>query len=71
MEDNYSSPLCVLRMQDMIPSLNKLTNPTTCMPSQKHWLAYVLILLLTACGQKGPLYLPDPNAPHPTKRVPS
>ncbi|MBU7573039.1 MAG: lipoprotein [Hydrogenophaga sp.] len=27
----------------------------------------VSALVLAACGQKGPLYLPDPNAPAPKK----
>jgi predicted small lipoprotein YifL len=30
-----------------------------------------LIVLLTGCGQKGPLYLPKPPAPHPVRTAPA
>ncbi|MDX1838482.1 hypothetical protein DIZ81_12095 [Legionella taurinensis] len=30
-------------------------------------LLAIMTLLLAACGQKGPLYLPDNNPPHSSK----
>jgi predicted small lipoprotein YifL len=32
---------------------------------------FIVLLLLTACGKKGPLYLPDQNQSVPTQSTPA
>ncbi|WP_408164622.1 LPS translocon maturation chaperone LptM [Herbaspirillum rhizosphaerae] len=40
-------------------------------PASLSLSAVALIVLLTGCGQKGPLYLPKPPAPHPVRTAPA